>query len=481
MKNTSQGSPPVRSAYLIGIGGVGMSALAGLLREKGYKVSGSDQAVYPPASTTLHQLAISVYTPFDAGNVPDHVDVVVVGNACSRGHPEIEVMLNRGMRYRSLPEILKEEFLWDRKSLVVAGTHGKTTTSAMLSWLLQEGGRRPSFFVGGAPKNFPQPFRLDEGEDFVIEGDEYDSAFFDKRAKFLHYRPWGAILGPIEFDHCDIYGDIQDIELAFSRLLLLLPNNGILVASGDHERVRSLAEKANCQVILFGCEAGNDWRAVDIAATECGMAFQLIIDGVDKGEFRIGQWGRYNVINMLGAMAMAYQRGVSIGRLRRAAPGFLGVARRMEELGTVGGITFIDDFAHHPTAITETLIGVRAKYPNRRIVAIFEPRSNTSVRKVFQSEIAHALQNADEIFIGPIYRSNRIPKEDILDVKWIKDYLESRGKSASYWSRFNNLLTGIQSRIRAGDVIVFMSNGSLGGIVPRLLSGEHLDIQAEKG
>ena len=233
--------------HFVGIGGIGMSGIAELLLNLGYKVSGSDQAVYPPASITLQQLEIPVFTPFGEGNVPDHADIVVVGNACSRGHPEVEVVLNRGMRYQSLPEILKEEFLWDRHSLVVAGTHGKTTTSAMLSWLLWEGGRKPSFFIGGIPKNFPKPYRLDQGEDFVVEGDEYDSAFFDKRAKFLHYCPRGAILGTIEFDHSDIYRDIQEIEQAFSRLLLLLPSNGVLAASGDHARVRALTEKASCR------------------------------------------------------------------------------------------------------------------------------------------------------------------------------------------------------------------------------------------
>lgn len=459
-----------KTAYLIGIGGVGMSALAGLLCAKGYRVSGSDQAVYPPASTTLERLGVPVLTPFGARNVPEKVDLVVVGNACSRGHPEVEAVLTRGMRYRSLPEVLKEEFLWNRHSLVVAGTHGKTTTSAMLAWLLLEAGHRPSFFIGGRPKNFLEPYHLDDGDDFVVEGDEYDSAFFDKRAKFLHYCPRGVILGPVEFDHSDIYRDVSEVELAFSRLLLLLPANGILVASGDHPRVRNLASRAFCPVITFGAGVHNHWQAVGIESTSQGMAFRLIVDHTDHGEFLLGQWGKYNVMNALGAMAMAHHRGVSFDQLRASLPGFAGVARRMEELGTVGGITFVDDFAHHPSAIAETLAAVRDRYGNRRIMAVFEPRSNTTVRKVFQSEIAEAFRRADVVFIGPVHRIDRIPPEDRLDISWIINYLESSGLSATHRDKFDDLMSAIQSRMRDGDVVVFMSNGSLGGIPSRLSS-----------
>jgi len=468
-----QDFPPTSAAttaYLIGIAGVGMSALAGLLRAKGFRVSGSDQAVYPPASTTLERLGVPVLTPFDARNVPENADLVVVGNACSRGHPELEAMLARGMRYRSLPEVLKEEFLWNRHSLVVAGTHGKTTTSAMLAWLLSRAGHRPSFFVGGRPKNFPEPYHLGEGDEFVVEGDEYDSAFFDKRAKFLHYCPRGVILGPVEFDHSDIYRDISEVELAFSRLLLLLPANGILVASGDHSRVRELASKAFCPVITFGANAGSDWQASDIESGTRGMTFRLMVDGVDRGEYLLGQWGKFNVLNALGAMAMAHHRGVTFDQLRTALPDFAGVARRMEELGTVAGVTFVDDFAHHPSAIAKTLTAIRGRYPDRRVVAVFEPRSNTTVRKLFQSEIAKALRLADVVFIGPVHRIDRIPLADRLDISWIIDNLESYGISASHRNHFDDLMSVIQSVIRGGDVVVFMSNGSFGGIPGRFSS-----------
>ncbi len=447
-----------------------MSALAGLLCDKGYSVSGSDQAVYPPTSDTLAQLGIPVLTPYNAGNVPVDADLVVIGNAMSRGHPEVEAVLESGVRYRSLPEVLREEFLWDQKSLVVAGTHGKTTTSSMLAWILQYAGRGPSFFIGGVSRNFETPYRLGRGSEFVVEGDEYDSAFFDKRAKFLHYCPNGVILGNVEFDHSDIYRDIQDVELAFRRLLLLIPKNGILVAYGDCDRVRELAAGAFCPVVSFGCGTGNDWQAVDIDPSDQGMRYQVVIDGVNHGEFVLGQWGKYNVVNALGAMALSHSFGVSIDTLREALGEFKGVARRMEELGTVGEVTIVDDFAHHPTAIRESIIAVRGKYPGCRVVAVFEPRSNTTVRKIFQAQIANALGEADVVFIGPIHRGDRIPSEDRLDIAWILDTLESSGITANHHKQFSDLLTDIRAEIHAGDVVLFMSNGSFGGIAHRLLA-----------
>ncbi|KPL06257.1 hypothetical protein AMJ86_09135, partial [bacterium SM23_57] len=433
-------------------------------------VSGSDQAVYPPASETLTRLNIPMRTPYNEENVPKDVDLVVVGNTCSRGHPEVEVVLERGRRYRSLPEVLKEEFLWDRYSLVVTGTHGKTTTSSMLAWFLTEAGHSPSFFIGGRPNNFPEPFHLGNGEEFVVEGDEYDSAFFDKRAKFLHYCPRGVILGQVEFDHSDIYQDIQAVELAFSRLLLLIPKNGMLVASGDHDRVRRLAEKAFCRVVTFGCEEGSDWQAADIKPSVQGMTFRLLVDGADQGEFVLGQWGKYNVMNALGAMVMAHHQGVSLDQLRDALMTFSGAARRMEELGEVGGVMFVDDFAHHPTAIMESIAGLRSRYIGRRIIAVFEPRSNTTVRKYFQREIAEALGEADVVFVGPIYRLDQIPVEERLDILWVLDYLELSGTPAFHQNQFDDLTAAIRSYISPGDVVVFMSNGGFGGIARRIMT-----------
>ncbi len=447
-----------------------MSALAGLLCDKGYSVSGSDQAVYPPTSDTLTQLGISVMTPYSAENVPSDADLVVIGNAMSRGHPEVEAVLEMGIRYRSLPEVLREEFLWDRKSLVVAGTHGKTTTSSMLAWVLHHAGRDPSFFIGGVTRNFETPYRWGKGSEFVVEGDEYDSAFFDKRSKFLHYCPRGVILGTVEFDHSDIYRDIQDVELAFRRLLLLIPNNGVLVANGDCERVRELADGAFCPVVTFGCGDGNDWQAVDIVPSDQGMRYRVVFEGVDQGEFSLGQWGKYNVVNALGAMALSHHLGVSFKTLREALAEFKGVSRRFEELGTVGEVTIVDDFAHHPTAIKESIIAVRGKYPGRRVVAVFEPRSNTTVRNIFQAEMANALGEAEVVFIGPIHRGDRIPFEDRLDITWILDTLESFGITANHHKQFSDLLTDIRSEIHAGDVVLFMSNGSFGGIARRLLA-----------
>lgn len=470
MTESSDLSTKKNSAYLIGIGGVGMSALAGLLCEKGYSVSGSDQAVYPPTSDTLAHLNIPVLTPYGPENVPIDADLLVIGNAVSRRHPEVEAILDSGVRYRSLPEVLREEFLWDRTSLVVAGTHGKTTTSSMLAWILHYSGYDPSFFIGGVTRNFEVPYRLGKGAEFVVEGDEYDSAFFDKRAKFLHYCPNGVILGNVEFDHSDIYRDIQDVELAFQRLLLLIPNNGILVAYGDSDRVRELVASAFCPVVTFGCGKGNNWQAVDVVPSDRGMCFRVVVDGVSQGEFVLGQWGKYNVINALGAMALSHHLGVSFEAMRDALLDFKGVARRLEELGTVGEVTIVDDFAHHPTAIKESIIAVRGKYPGCRVLAVFEPRSNTTVRKFLQTEITDALVEADGVFIGPIHRADRIPSEERLDITWILDKLENSGITAKHHNQFSDLLSDIRAEIHAGDVVLFMSNGSFGGIARRLLA-----------
>jgi len=468
-----QATSPEKSAYLIGIGGVGMSALAGLLYQNGYSVSGSDQEIYPPASDTLKRLNIPVFTPYSANNVPEKVNLVVVGNACSRGHPEVEVVLERGLRYRSLPEVLKEEFLWNRYSIVVAGTHGKTTTSSMLAWLLSTANRHPSFFIGGIPGNFPEPFQLDQGTEFVVEGDEYDSAFFDKRPKFLHYCARGVILGKVEFDHSDIYQNIEEIELAFTRLIQLIPKNGMLIAFGDQERVRRLSSKALCPVSFFGFEENNDWRAVEVVSSASGMEFRLLVKGDDRENSDmcacLSQWGKHNVMNALGAMAMAHHRGISFEELRNALKEFHGVNRRMQELGTVNGITFIDDFAHHPTAIHESIAAVRCKYPQRRVVAVFEPRSNTTVRNFFQKEIAEALGEADMVFIGPVHRIDRIPPTERLDINRIIEHLENKGIPAFHHHQFDKVVSAVQSRIQPGDVVLIMSNGSFGGIAHQLM------------
>jgi UDP-N-acetylmuramate: L-alanyl-gamma-D-glutamyl-meso-diaminopimelate ligase len=311
---------------------------------------------------------------------------------------------------------------------------------------------------------------LGKGLEFVVEGDEYDSAFFDKRAKFLNYCPNGVILGNVEFDHSDIYRDIQDVELAFRRLLSLIPKNGILVAYGDCERVRELANSASCPVVTFGCSDSNDWRAVDIGPSTRGMCFRVVVEGVNRGEFTLSQWGKYNVVNALGAMALSHYFGVSFETLGDALTEFKGVARRLEELGTVGEVTVVDDFAHHPTAIKESIVAVRGKYAERRVVAVFEPRSNTTVRNIFQVEIANALGEADKVFIGPIHRGDSIPPKDRLDISWILDILESSGIKAKHHNQFSDLLSDIRANIHAGDVVLFMSNGSFGGIARRLLA-----------
>ena len=420
----ADGVGPARSArararvklHLSGICGTAMASLAGLLREQGHAVTGSDQDVYPPMSTQLEALGIPIRSPYAEANVPADADLVVIGNALSRGNPEVEVVLDRKQRMTSLPALVGEEMLRGRTSLVVAGTHGKTTTTSLLAFLLERAGQDPSFLVGGVPLDFGRSYRLGGGPHFVVEGDEYDSAFFDKRPKFVHYHPDVAIIGNVEYDHADIYPDLAAVQTAFVRLLSVVPRRGLVVAGIESPALLELLPRAFCPVETFGLAAGADWRAEDVRREGETTRFRLRVRGRDEGEFALGLAGDHNVRNALAALAAANAAGVSPAACREALAAFRGVKRRLEVRGTVRGVTVYDDFAHHPTAVRATLEALRAQRPGAggpgggRLVAVFEPRSFTSRTRVFQADFATAFAAADVVVVAAAHLPGKVPE-----------------------------------------------------------------------
>ena len=394
--------------HLIGICGTAMATLAAMLKRKGVDVRGSDQDVYPPMSDFLAAEEIPTYAGYLADHITGDLDLVVVGNAISRGNPELEEVLDRKIRYCSLPEAIREHFLWGARSIVVAGTHGKTTTTSLTGWLLTHGGLDPSVLIGGIARNFGESgssYRIGHGRDFVIEGDEYDSAFFDKTAKFLKYLPDIAIVNNVEFDHADIYADFDAVALAFRRLARLVPRRGLLLVGADSAGARALLATAVSRVQTFGTGEDVDWQAHDIEPTPGGTRFKVRYHGSPYGIFDMRLVGAYNVRNATAAIAVAHEVGIGAERIAEALRLFAGVKRRLEVVGVADGVTVYDDFAHHPTAVAETIAGLRAAHPDARIWAVFEPRSASSCRRVFQADFANAFAGADEVLIAPVFRS----------------------------------------------------------------------------
>jgi len=448
-----------------------MATLAAMLARKGFAVRGSDQDVFPPMSTFLEQEGIPILTGYKPEHITGDLDMVVVGNVISRGNPELEEVLDRKIRYCSLPEAVREHFLWGARSIVVAGTHGKTTTAALAGWLLIHAGRDPSVLVGGIVGNLApggSSYRLGSGREFVIEGDEYDSAFFDKTAKFLKYLPDIAIIGNIEFDHADIYSDLDAVRLAFRRLVNLVPRRGLLVLGADSADAMALKSLARSRVETFGLSESADWHAYDVTPIEGGTSFRAQHHGVGVGTFEVGLVGAYNVRNALAAMAVAFDVGVSPEIMREGLATFAGVRRRMEVVGAARGVTVIDDVAHHPTAVRETLDGVRAAHPSSRIWAVFEPRSASSCGRVFQQEFAQAFGSADETVIAGVYRSSLPPEERLSADALIAD-LTSAGQHARHIPSVDGIVATISNEARPGDLVVVMSNGGFGAIHAKLL------------
>jgi UDP-N-acetylmuramate: L-alanyl-gamma-D-glutamyl-meso-diaminopimelate ligase len=450
-----------------------MASLAGLLRERGYEVTGSDEGVYPPMSTLLEALGIPVRSPYRAENVPEGADLVVIGNALSRGNPEVEVVLDRKQRTTSLPALLAEEFIRGRTSLVVAGTHGKTTTASLLAFILHRAGLDPSFLVGGVPQDFLRSFRTGAGPHFVVEGDEYDSAFFDKRPKFVHYLPDVAVIGNVEFDHADIYKDLSAVQTAFLRLLSVIPRRGLVVAGVESPALREILPRAPCRVETFGIETGADWRAVEVDPGSPAWRFRLLRGGRDQGLFALAVPGEHNVRNALAALAVAAEAGVPPEAARAALAAFRGVKRRLEVRGRARGVTVYDDFAHHPTAVRETLRALRAGEgggARGRLVAVFEPRSYTSRTRIFQEDFARALGTADLVIVAALHLPGRVPEGERFSASALADALRAEGREARFIPEVPDIVAALSAELREGDRVVVLSNGGFGGIHERLLA-----------
>ncbi|PYS17169.1 MAG: UDP-N-acetylmuramate:L-alanyl-gamma-D-glutamyl-meso-diaminopimelate ligase [Acidobacteria bacterium] len=455
--------------YLIGICGTAMASLAGMLREKGYAVSGSDSDVYPPMSDFLARLEIPVFKGFNAENIQKtKPDLVVIGNALSRGNVEIEYVLDSGLRYASMAETVKELFIRGKQSIVVAGTHGKTTTTAMLAWILEVAGRKPSFLVGGIAENFGSSFQVRDGPDFVIEGDEYDTAFFDKGPKFLHYLPRIVLLKNIEFDHADIYADLEAIKTAFRRLINIVPRSGLIVAGIDSPVVTELIPAAFSRVATAGLGTG-EWQAVNIKTTADGMDFEILRSDSNTGSFAIPLPGTFNVQNALGAIIVARDLGIPDEVIRRALSTFKSVKRRLEIRGEVNGIVVYDDFAHHPTAVQETLRAVRERHPHARVWAVFEPRSQTCRRKIFEPAFIQSFDPADVILIARVYGASHLAPAETLSPDRVAEGIRARGKRAFTFASTEEIVSLVASEARPGDHVVIMSNGGFDNIHVKLL------------
>ncbi len=452
-----------------------MASLAGMLQARGHQVTGSDENVYPPMSTMLEGLGIGLMTGYDAAHLEPAPDCVVVGNAIPRGNPEVEAALNRRLPYRSLPEVLKEEFIRGRRSLVVAGTHGKTTTTSLAAWVIDQAGLNPSFMVGGVVQNFGASFHVTDSDYFIIEGDEYDTAYFDKGPKFMHYLPELAIVNNIEFDHADIYEDLDAVKLAFRRLMNLVPGHGKLIAGWDSPHVRavvaSMGQMLFTELETFGTSEEARWCARNISCSDGWTSFQVLREGKEWGEFQTPLIGDFNVRNCLAVIVAADAWGVERKAIRDALATFKSVRRRCEVRGEVNGITVIDDFAHHPTAVRETLAALRLRYQERRIVAVFEPRSRTSCHATFQDAYVAAFLPADYVIISRVFDAQRAAEMGgVLDTAKLIDDIAAQNKPAFAITDVDEIVRILAAELCPGDVVIIMSNGAFGGIHEKLLT-----------
>ncbi|UCD85837.1 MAG: UDP-N-acetylmuramate:L-alanyl-gamma-D-glutamyl-meso-diaminopimelate ligase [Deltaproteobacteria bacterium] len=459
----------VKHIHLIAVCGTGMGSLAGMLKESGYQVTGSDTDIYPPMSDQLASQGIEIRSGYKPENLRDNPDLVIVGNAVPRDNPEVEAMLEKGIKYLSFPQALSQFFLAGKTPLVIVGTHGKTTTSSLSAWILKSAGRDPGFLIGGVINNFRSSYRLGNGNCFVVEGDEYDSAFFDKEPKFLHYRPQIAILTSIEFDHADIYRNLEEIKSSFRKFVDLLPENGLLLACIDDPGVREIADTARCPVQWYGLDPEALWRAEEISFAEDGTAFSLHQGNENLSRIQSPLSGKHNLHNLLGVIGACRSLGLSLSKIQEGLKGFEGVKRRQEVKGTVNGITVIDDFAHHPTAVKKTIDAMKHKYPGRRLWAVFEPRTASSRRKVFQDQYPDAFLEADRIIIADVYKAEKIVEEERFSPELIVRELVSKGKEATHLGKADDIVSYLTDNLRKEDVVLIMSNGDFGGIVGKIL------------
>ncbi len=461
----------VQHIHFLGICGTAMGAVASAMARKGYRVTGSDENVYPPMSTFLAEEGITVYSGYKAENLEDGVELVVIGNALSRGNPEVEAVLERGLRYMSLPEAMKEFFLWGKRNFVVTGTHGKTTTTSMLAWLLEDQGLNPGFMIGGIARNLGRGGRFTDSEYCVLEGDEYDTAFFDKRSKFLHYLPSVLIVNNIEMDHADIYRNVEEIKLSFSRLLRVVPDNGVVFMNADcpscqDVRMRAQAELGeHVRIVTVGLGEGAQRRITAVNLQPAGSSFVL-----DGELYTIPMVGEFNVRNAAMAVCAAMEAGLDPAQIRESLARFQGVARRQEVRGTVNDVTVVDDFAHHPTAVAQSIVGLRQRFPKSRLWVLFDPRSNTMIRNLFQHELAASLSQADFVVLSPVESYKKLSPEERLDENALAQELSAVGKECHVGKSIPEIVTYVTSRVHPGDVLLVMSNGGFGGIHSKLLT-----------
>jgi len=467
---TEESLAPNAHVHLIAIAGVGMATLAAMLKERGYRVTGSDQGVYPPMSDFLAQAGIAVMSSYRADNLHPAPDLVIVGNAVSRTNPEVTELLESGLPYLSFPQALGQFFLAGKRPLVVAGTHGKTTSTALLGWVLEKAGRQPGVLLGGLSKNFGRGYQLGAGEFFAVEGDEYDSAFFDKGPKFLHYRPQAVLLNAVEFDHADIYRDLEHVKDAFTRLLALVPSGAPLLVCSDFSAALEVARAAQKPFSTFGLQAEAEWRAQDVTDDGARLSFTVHHNQSELGRFATPLMGWMNVRNALGVSALCATLGLSAAEIAPGLASFLGVERRQELVGEVNGVTIIDDFAHHPTAVTVTIAAVRLRYPNRRLWAVFEPRSNTCRRRIFQKPLTTALALADRVVIGPVYTKPQDPlaAAELFSPAELAADLQAVGKETHPGQGVDEIRAFLADACRPGDVVLVMSNGAFGGLPCKL-------------
>ena len=461
--------------HLIGICGTAMASLAGMLQARGHHVTGSDLNVYPPMSTMLEQLGINVSHGYKREHLTPAPDCVIVGNAIPRGNAEVEEALKRKLLYRSQAEVVKEEFIRGRHSLAVAGTHGKTTTTSIAAWVMDQGELNPSFLIGGVAQNFGSSFRVTDSDYFIIEADEYDTAYFDKGPKFMHYLPELAIVNNIEFDHADIYRDLDAVKLAFRRFMNLVPENGRLIAGWDSPHVRavveSFGERLFTRLETFGTDASAKWQVRNAEFGEGLSRFEVFCENQSWGEFQTPLVGEFNLLNCLAVIVAADAWGISKDKIQSALASFQNVKRRAEVRGEEQGVLVIDDFAHHPTAVRETLRALRARYRDRRLIAVFEPRSWSSRLAVFQDDYANAFAAADYVVIASVFDSDKVTEKGrALDTRALIEAISKQGKPAFALPDAGEIVTHLVPELREGDVVAIMSNGGFGGIHERILT-----------
>jgi UDP-N-acetylmuramate: L-alanyl-gamma-D-glutamyl-meso-diaminopimelate ligase len=456
---------PPKKFHFLGICGTAMASVAAALQDRGFKVTGSDENVYPPMSNFLQERGITAKEGYHAENIPADADVVVIGNAMKRGNPEVEAVLNRKLFYLSLPEVLKNYFLRGRHNLVVTGTHGKTTTTALLAWIMENVGCNPGYLIAGLPKNFGQGARLNDSKYFVIEGDEYDTAFFDKRSKFIHYLPELLIVNNIEFDHADIFKDLDEIKLSFRRLLNIVPQNGMVLLNGDDPNCVEVAKNCLAQMVEVGFSENCAQRIREVASSSGGSSFKL-----GEETFEIPLIGEFNVRNAAMAVMAARFYDVPAARINSALKSFAGVARRLEVRGEVRGVKVIDDFGHHPTAVAQTLEALRHNHRGQRLWAVFEPRSNTTRRAVFQEQLPEAFKFADGVFISQVAKLEQIPENERLKPERVVAAIAKDGRRAFYERNADAIVDRIVPMLRPKDVVVVFSNGGFDNIHDKLLT-----------